>query len=96
MLRTIEQHFQIRNSTFIGGEKIGIADIALGSMIYWLQVLEDVLEVKVFDASRFPKMYKSLDNFKRYHIIKNNLPDQHEMFIFFKKVREMLMEASND
>ncbi|CAO2822023.1 unnamed protein product [Amaranthus hypochondriacus] len=93
MLTSIEQH-ALGTHPFIGGQNIGIADIALGSMIYWFQVLENVLELEILKETQFPKLFKWFNNFKQDSIINKNLPDQHQMFVFFNTQKKKLMEAS--
>ncbi|XP_010667555.2 glutathione transferase GST 23 [Beta vulgaris subsp. vulgaris] len=93
MLTTLEE-YDLEKSSFFGGESIGIADLAVGSVIYWLEVVELTMEVKFFEASNFPKLYKWFNNFKEIPKIKSNLPDQHQMLLYFKKLRAKLTEAT--
>ena len=42
---------------FIGGNRIGIVDIAFGiNIAHWLGVLEEILEVKVLEAHALPPL----------------------------------------
>ncbi|KAL2923109.1 Glutathione transferase GST 23 [Bienertia sinuspersici] len=93
MLATIEE-YGLGKNTFFGGEKLGMVDITVGSVVHWLEVIEETVEVKLFEASNFPKLHKWFNNFKEVPIIRKTLPDQHQMFIFFKKQRERLMEVN--
>ncbi|KAG5236455.1 glutathione S-transferase [Salix suchowensis] len=90
MLQTVEEH-GIGEKKFFGGESIGIADIAFGSVVYWLEVIEEVVgEGAVFEAHRFPRLHAWIKNFKQVPVIKENLPERDWMVTFFKNRREAL------
>uniref|UniRef100_A0A803MUB3 glutathione transferase n=2 Tax=Chenopodium quinoa TaxID=63459 RepID=A0A803MUB3_CHEQI len=95
MLKTLEEHGNLGNNTFFGGEEIGMVDLAFGSLIYWLQVIEQIVEVKIFEANSFPRLYKWFNSFKDVPIIKNNVPDQNQLYLHFKKYRNRQMEATS-
>ncbi|MBA0614869.1 hypothetical protein Godav_015105, partial [Gossypium davidsonii] len=86
MLETTEEH-ALRDKTFFGGDKIDLVDIAFGQLSQWLQMVEDVTNVKLLDASKFPRLQRWINNFKQVPIIKENLPDYQEMFAYFKALR---------
>ncbi|XP_010667670.2 probable glutathione S-transferase [Beta vulgaris subsp. vulgaris] len=94
MLRTLEE-YGLENNTFFGGENIGIADLAIGTAIYWLQIFELTLKVKLFEASNFPRLYRWFNHFKEVPQIKSNLPNQDQMLLFFNKLRVKLKEATS-
>ena len=94
MLTTIEEQ-GLGKSMFFGGEEVGLADLVVGSVLHWLEVIEQILEVKLFEANNFPKLHKWFNNFKEVPMIRKNLPDQHQMYGFFKKQRDRLMEATS-
>ncbi|KAJ6721651.1 GLUTATHIONE S-TRANSFERASE GST SUPERFAMILY GST DOMAIN CONTAINING [Salix viminalis] len=65
MLQTVEEH-GIGEKKFFGGESIGIADIAFGSVVYGLEIIEEALgEGAVFEAHRFPRLHAWIKNFKQ-------------------------------
>ncbi|KAG4129041.1 hypothetical protein ERO13_D09G053100v2 [Gossypium hirsutum] len=92
MLETTEEH-ALGDKTFFGGDKIDLVDIAFGQLSQWLQMVEDVTNVKLLDASKFPRLQRWINNFKQVPIIKENLPDYQEMFAYFKALREMLLSS---
>ncbi|KAF5750919.1 Glutathione S-transferase tau 7 [Tripterygium wilfordii] len=87
MLKTIEEHGAGETKFFIGDE-VGIVDIAFGAIAYWLEIFEEILGVKLLEAHRFPRLAALINNFKKEPIIKENLPDHHDMFVFFKGLIE--------
>ena len=90
MLRTIEEE-ALGDTKLFGGDKIGIVDIAYGLIAHWLEVIEEVLGVKLLEAKQFPKLHAWTLNFKNQPVIKDNLPDRQEMFDFFRYRREMIL-----
>ncbi|KAJ4830466.1 hypothetical protein Tsubulata_025391 [Turnera subulata] len=88
MLQAIEDH-GLGDKKFFGGDQIGIADIAFGSVIHWLTVMEEgILGAKLLEAHKFPRLYSWLKNFQQAPVIKENLPDFEEAVAFYKGLRE--------
>ena len=94
MLRTIEEHAQLGEKKFFGGERIGMADIAFGVVAHWLVgVFEELVGVKLLEADSFPLLCKWAQNFKEVPEIKENLPDRNEMPKFYNGLRETALLA---
>nr|GMD74443.1 probable glutathione S-transferase [Ipomoea batatas] len=96
MLKTIEEEALALalggGKKFFGGDEIGMMDIAFGGIVHWLEVIEDVVGVKLLEpAECFPKLHAWMMNFKESPLIKENLPDKCEMFVYFKNLREKLV-----
>ncbi|XP_042483007.1 probable glutathione S-transferase [Macadamia integrifolia] len=95
MLRTIEEH-GLGEKKFFGGETIGLADLAFGWIAHWLGVLEDLLDQKWVDAHTFPRLHAWIQNFREVSVIKENLPDRDQMFLFYKcRMEKLSASASN-
>ncbi|KAL5784462.1 hypothetical protein ACOSQ2_006854 [Xanthoceras sorbifolium] len=92
MLEIVEEH-SLGDKKYFIGEKIGMVDIAFGSILYWLCVNEEVLGVKLFEPHKFPRLHKWFQNFQEVPVIKHNLPNRDNLIVFFKRRRESL-EAS--
>jgi glutathione S-transferase len=72
-----------------------MADIAFGSVVYWLEVVEEVLGGGViFEAQKFPRLHAWMKNFKQAPIIKENLPDRGWLVTFFKRRREAMAASA--
>ncbi|KAF5466207.1 hypothetical protein F2P56_016156 [Juglans regia] len=96
MLRVIEEH-ALGSKKFFGGEEIGIVDIAFGQIAEWLGVIEEIVGVKLLEDHTFPRLHAWILNFKEVPVIRDNLPDHHEMFVVFKSLRrEILLSSSQD
>ncbi|KAF9673654.1 hypothetical protein SADUNF_Sadunf10G0046500 [Salix dunnii] len=94
MLQTVEEH-GIGEKKYFGGDSMGIADIAFGSVVYWLEVIEEAVgEGAVFEAHRFPRLHAWIKNFKQVPVIKENLPERDWMVTFFKNRREALVGSA--
>ncbi|XP_020222509.1 probable glutathione S-transferase [Cajanus cajan] len=83
-LRVVEVQCFNDEKNFFGGDTINIVDIAFGSIVKFLEVLEDALGVKVLEYEKFPHFHSWYNNFKNTPIIKENLPDQSKMVAFLK------------
>ncbi|KAL4314624.1 hypothetical protein HN51_068882 [Arachis hypogaea] len=64
---------------FFGGDTINIMDIAFGSIFKVLITIEDVNEVKVIEAEKFPLLHSWFNNFKNVTLIKENFSDKKKM-----------------
>lgn len=91
MLKTIEEDALGGGKKILGGDEIGMVDIAFGGIALWVEVIEDVVGVKLLELECFPKLYAWMKNFKESSVIKENLPDKNEMFVYFKNLRERLV-----
>ncbi|XP_060179639.1 probable glutathione S-transferase [Lycium barbarum] len=95
MLKIIEeQAFGDQEKNFFGGEKIGIVDMAFGIIPHWLEVIEDIVGVKLLEPHSFPRLLNWVQNFKEEQVIKENLPNRDNMFVFLKNQREILLSSS--
>ncbi|CAK7327367.1 unnamed protein product [Dovyalis caffra] len=94
MLQTVEEH-GLGEKKFFGGDNIGIADIAFGSVIYWLEVIEEAVGVRVIsEAHKFPRLHAWIKNFKQVPIIQESLPDWDWMVAFCKGRREAVLASA--
>nr|DAD20130.1 TPA_asm: hypothetical protein HUJ06_021593 [Nelumbo nucifera] len=93
MLRSIEEH-GLGEKKFLGGDTIGLADLAFFVVVHWLGVIEDVTGVKLLEAHKFPRLVAWIHDFKEVGVIKENLPDPEKMVAFFKRVREKIQTSA--
>ncbi|PON37151.1 S-crystallin [Parasponia andersonii] len=92
ILRTIEEQ-ALGEKKFLGGDEIGLADLAIGVIAKSIGVIEEIVGVKVLEENEFPRLRNWVKNFKQNPAIKNNLPDPDEMLAYYKKKKEMLVES---
>ncbi|KAF2307928.1 hypothetical protein GH714_033437 [Hevea brasiliensis] len=93
MLKTIEEH-ALGEKKYFGGDKIGMVDIACGAIVHWLEVIEEVVGIKILEPHKFPRLHAWTKNFEEAPIIKDNLPDRDQMLVYFKQAREKSLAST--
>lgn len=93
MLETFEE-YGLGEKKYFHGEKIGMVDLAFGSIIYWLDAIEEVIGVKVFEPKKFPRLHTWTENFEKVPILKENLPNREEMVVYLKLYRERVVASA--
>ncbi|GAY42313.1 hypothetical protein CUMW_065850 [Citrus unshiu] len=93
ILQTLEEH-GLGEKIFFNGDNIGLVDIAFGSMLFWMQVIGDVVGVKPFESHKFPSLHAWFENFKQIPVIEENFPNRHEYFVYIKRRREELLASA--
>ncbi|RYQ92204.1 hypothetical protein Ahy_B09g098381 [Arachis hypogaea] len=79
---------------FFNGDHINIVDIALGSVIKFLVTIEDLNQLKVMEAHKFPHLYSRFSNFKNSPIVKENIPNSEKLIACIKLMREKMYAHS--
>ncbi|KAH7549378.1 hypothetical protein JRO89_XS13G0021800 [Xanthoceras sorbifolium] len=74
---------QIEGKMFFGGEEIGYLDLALGWIPHWLNVMEEVGDLKLVDAEKFPLLQEWTQRFIQVPIIKECLPAREKLVNYF-------------
>jgi len=90
-LKVIEDWCLDDKKKFYGGDTINIVDIALGSFIKFIEIQEDMFEVKVLQSERFPRLHLWFNNFKDVPLIKGNTPGQEKLVAFGKRLIEKIL-----
>ncbi|QCE07751.1 glutathione S-transferase [Vigna unguiculata] len=93
-LRVVEDQCLGKENKFFGGDCVNVVDLAFGSIIKYLTVLEDILEVQILEAQKFPRLYSWFNIFKSEPAIAEILPDQDQMVAFVKPLREQILASS--
>ncbi|XP_019186997.1 PREDICTED: probable glutathione S-transferase [Ipomoea nil] len=77
---------ELKKKKFLGGETIGLADIAGNFVALWFGVLDEVLEVGVgVTEENFPHLYRWKQDFLNSDVIKETLPSRDKLVAFFTK-----------
>ncbi|KAG6625355.1 glutathione transferase GST 23-like [Carya illinoinensis] len=89
---------QIQGKKYFGGEQIGFLDLAVGWIPHWLKALEEVGEMKVLDAVRFPFLHEWGQNFLEIPLIKDSIPPREKLVVEYfhaGKSFKRSLEAAN-
>ncbi|CAM8889396.1 unnamed protein product [Rhodiola kirilowii] len=89
MLRIIEEHGLDDERKFFGGEKVGLADLALGWIVHTLTAMEEIVGLQFIKVHTFPRLHSWKEKFMANSLIRDTLPDSKRVFSTFKLKREM-------
>ena len=78
----------IEGKKFFGGETIGFLDLVVGSLPNWLRFLEEVEDIKLFEAEKFPSLCEWAERFSQIPIIKERMPKTEDLIIYFQAQRK--------
>ncbi|KAJ1392022.1 Thioredoxin-like superfamily [Sesbania bispinosa] len=74
---------QIEGKKFFGGEKIGYLDIVAGWIPHWLNVLEELGDIELLNAERFPCLHDWGQNFIQTLPVKDCIPPREMVVEYF-------------
>ncbi|KAH6809515.1 Glutathione S-transferase family protein [Perilla frutescens var. frutescens] len=69
---------------FFGGERIGYVDIALGSYLPWITVIDKLCNINLIDESKTPNLFKWAQHFSADAAVKDLLPHTDKLCDFAK------------
>ncbi|KAG5565444.1 hypothetical protein RHGRI_001360 [Rhododendron griersonianum] len=71
---------------FFGGDNIGYLDIAFGSGLAWLRVVEMMTDVKLLDEAKMPGLFGWAERFCSHGAVKDVVPQTEKLFNVAKMI----------
>ena len=78
---------------FFGGDRVGVVDVTLGSLLTWAHAAEVMSRTKIFDPARTPLLAACVGRFDELDAAKAVMPDVGRMVEFKKKQARALAAA---
>ncbi|XP_023928718.1 glutathione S-transferase U17 [Quercus suber] len=82
-----------KGKAFFGGDRIGLLDIAFGSLLGWLKLTEKVNGVKLLDEAKTPGLVKWAERFCADAAVKSVMPETEKLLEFSKVVAAKMKGA---
>ncbi|KAI4350981.1 hypothetical protein L6164_005381 [Bauhinia variegata] len=73
----------IHGNKFFGGEKIGFLDIVAGWIPHWLNVIEELGEMELLTAEKFPSLHEWGQNLIQTSPVKDCIPPREKVVDYF-------------
>ena len=64
-----------KGKAFFGGDAVGLVDIALGSHLVWIRVVDEVGGTNLLDGARFPGLAAWAERFLAVDAVREVMPD---------------------
>ncbi|KAI4338112.1 hypothetical protein L6164_016464 [Bauhinia variegata] len=93
ILQVLEEQ-GLGDKKFFGGNSFGLVDIIYGSLALWLQVLEEIIGIKLIEPTNLPHLHAWIQNLKQVSVIKENFPDHQNLQNHLKWRRQGIMHGS--
>ncbi|KVI12122.1 Glutathione S-transferase/chloride channel, C-terminal [Cynara cardunculus var. scolymus] len=84
-LQVLENEVGVKGKRFFGGDNMNIVDIVAGFIAYWLRLMEEATQIKIFTDDKFPKLTKWSDEFVNCQVVKEILPPRSLVLAYYKK-----------
>ena len=83
-----------RGKAFFGGDAVGIVDVALGSHLVWIRVVDEVGGTSLLDAAKVPGLAAWAERFLAVDAVKKVMPDAAKVLEQYKGFRAKWIAAA--
>ncbi|XP_074339207.1 putative glutathione S-transferase [Apium graveolens] len=87
-LETLEN--ELKGKKFFGGDEIGLVDIAANFIALWLDVMLELVGIKLLTKEKFPRLCEWVDDYLDCSIIKETLPAREALLDRFRAISRWL------
>ncbi|KAL8102285.1 hypothetical protein AgCh_026966 [Apium graveolens] len=87
-LETLEN--ELKGKNFFGGDEIGLVDIAGNFIALWLDVMLELVGIKLLTKEKFPRLCQWVDDYLDCSIIKETLPAKEALLDRFRAISRWL------
>ncbi|KAK1377453.1 Glutathione transferase [Heracleum sosnowskyi] len=87
-LKTLEN--ELKGKKFFGGDEIGLVDIAANFVALWLDVILELVGIKLLTKEKFPRLCDWVDDYLNCSIIKETLPAREDLLDRFRAISRWL------
>ncbi|KAK8633199.1 hypothetical protein V6N13_014047 [Hibiscus sabdariffa] len=82
----LDGELKAKGKKFFGGETIGLVDIALSIVTNWMEAIEEVLDIHIFDSRTHPSIAQWKADFVEF--VRHNLPPKDGLLRFFRRYHQ--------
>ncbi|MCD7465996.1 hypothetical protein HAX54_002305 [Datura stramonium] len=75
---------EVKDKKFFGGDRVGFVDVVSILITYWLEVMQEAVNVEVLTNDEFPNISAWAEELLTYSIIKETLPPREKLLGAFK------------
>ncbi|CAO2166011.1 unnamed protein product [Urochloa humidicola] len=84
----------VQGKAFFGGDDVGIVDIALGSHLVWIRVVDEVGGTNLVDGAKFPALAAWAERFMAVDAVRKVMPDAGKVLEQYKGFRAKWIAAA--
>ncbi|RCV26869.1 hypothetical protein SETIT_5G279800v2 [Setaria italica] len=85
-VETLERAFRdcSKGKAFFGGDAVGLVDVALGSHLVWIRVVDEVAGTNLLDGAKFPGLAAWAERFLAVDAVRKVMPDVRKVLEQYK------------
>ncbi|KAL4346761.1 hypothetical protein GQ457_17G006010 [Hibiscus cannabinus] len=84
-----------KGKAFFGGDNVGYVDLAAGSLLAWIKVIEKFTDTKLLSEDKTPSLVTWADCFSSHAAVKDVFPDTDKLADFGMKFRAEILKAAS-